>query len=68
MKHEDKVFSVFKSFHVMVNTQFSTKIQVLRSDNGGEYVNHQFHDYFDHHDILHETSCPQTPQQNDIAE
>ena len=41
---------------------------MLRSDNGGEYVNHQFHDYFNLHGILHETSCPQTPQQNGIAE
>jgi hypothetical protein len=68
LKHKDEVFSVFKSFHAMVNTQFSAKIQVLRSDNGGEYVNHQFHDYFNLHGILHETSCPQTPQQNGIAE
>jgi len=67
LKHKDEVFSVFKSFHVMVNTQFSAKIQVLRSDNGSEYVNHQFRDYFNLHDILHETSCPQT-QQNDITE
>jgi hypothetical protein len=68
LKHKDEVFGVFKSFHVMVTTQFSAKVQVLRSDNGGEYVNHQFHDYFQQHGILHETSCPQTPQQNGIAE
>jgi len=40
----------------MVNTQFSTKIQVFQSDNGGEYINHQFHDYFDHYSIVHKTS------------
>ena len=68
LKHKDEVFGVFKSFHVMVNTQFSSKVQMFRSDNGGEYANHQFHDYFEHHGILHETSCSQTPQQNGIAE
>ena len=68
LKHKDEVFGVFKSFHAMVNTQFSAKVQVLRSDNGGEYVNHQFHDYFENHGILNETSCTQTPQQNSIAE
>ncbi|RVW32439.1 Retrovirus-related Pol polyprotein from transposon TNT 1-94 [Vitis vinifera] len=52
----------------MVQTQFSVKVQVLRSDNGGEYVNHQFREYFQQHGIIHETSCPQTPQQNDIVE
>ena len=68
LKHKDEVFGVFKSFHAMINTQFSAKIQVFRSENGGEYVNHQFRDYFNLHGIVHETSCPQTPQQNGIAE
>ena len=29
----------------MVQTQFSTKIHILRSDNGGEYVNNDFTHY-----------------------
>ncbi|RVW42603.1 Retrovirus-related Pol polyprotein from transposon TNT 1-94 [Vitis vinifera] len=68
LKHKDEVLGVFKSFHAMVQTQFSAKVQVLRSDNGGEYVNHQFHEYFQQHGIIHETSCPKTPQQNGIVE
>ncbi|WJZ84417.1 hypothetical protein VitviT2T_004022 [Vitis vinifera] len=52
----------------MVQTQFSTKIKILRSDNGGEYVNQQIQTYFNSHGILHETSCSQTPQQNGTAE
>ncbi|KAL6319103.1 hypothetical protein AAG906_001576 [Vitis piasezkii] len=57
-----EVFVVFQSFHTMVQTQFSAKIKILRSDNGGEYT------YFNSHGILHETSCSQTPQQNGTAE
>ena len=68
LKHKDEVLGVFKSFHAMVQTQFSAKVQVLRSDSGGEYVNHQFREYFQQHGIIHETSCPQTPQQNGIVE
>ncbi|RVW24902.1 Retrovirus-related Pol polyprotein from transposon TNT 1-94 [Vitis vinifera] len=68
LKHKDEVLGVFKSFHAMVQTQFSAKVQVLRSDNGGEYVNHQFREYFQQRGIIHETSCPQTPQQNGIVE
>jgi hypothetical protein len=52
----------------MVRTQFFAKIQILRSDNGGEYVNHQFRAYFQSQGLIHETSCPQTPQQNGVAE
>lgn len=62
LKHKHEVLRVFQSFHTMVQTQFSAKIQILRSDNGGEYVNHQFHEYFQSHGLIHETFCPQTPQ------
>ncbi|BBG96151.1 receptor like protein 35 [Prunus dulcis] len=49
-------------------TQFNAQIQILRSDNGGEFVNHDFQTYFQQHGIIHETTCPQTPQQNGVAE
>ncbi|CAL2271870.1 unnamed protein product [Prunus armeniaca] len=40
----------------------------MHSENGGEFVNHDFQTYFQQHGIIHETTCPQTPQQNDVAE
>jgi transposase InsO family protein len=52
----------------MVQTQFSAKIQILRSDNGGEYINREFREYFQNHGLIHETTCPYTPQQNGVAE
>ena len=42
MKHKYKVFSIFRSLHAMIKIQFSARLQILRSDNGGEYVNHEF--------------------------
>ena len=68
LKHKSDVFSVFKTFHTMVQTQFSTDIRILRSDNGGEYVNSEFSHYLTNSGILHETTCTQTPQQNGVAE
>lgn len=68
LKNKDEVFEVFQSFHTMIQTQFSAKLQVLRSDNGGEYVNRRFRAYCEQHGLLHETTCPQTPQQNGVAE
>lgn len=67
LKHKDEVFSIFQSFHVMIQTQFSAKIQILSSDNRGEFVNHRFQACFQLHGLLHETSCSQTPQQNGIS-
>lgn len=59
---------MLKSFHKQIETQFSTKIRILHSDNKGEHVNHDFQKYFHTHGILHETTCPQTSQQNGVAE
>lgn len=46
LNHKSDVFSAFQSFHVMIQTQFSTKIQILRSDNGGEFLSIDFQEYF----------------------
>ena len=65
---KNEVFSVFKIFYAYVQTQFSTKIKILRSDNGGEYTSHLFQDFLQNHGIIHQRSCPSTPQQNGVAE
>jgi len=59
---------VFKSFHKMVSTQFGVGIKILRSDQGGEYIDLGLADYFSTHGIIHQTSCIKTPQQNGVAE
>jgi len=46
----------------MIHTQFDKKIQVLRSDNGGEFVNKSMQEFFRENDLIHQTSCPSTPQ------
>jgi len=37
---KDEAFSVFKKFHAYVQTQFSSKIKILHSNNRGEYTSH----------------------------
>ena len=56
LKNKHDVFETFQSFHNMIQTQFSAKLHILQSDNGGEYDNAQFHIYFQEHDLHHETS------------
>ncbi|PRQ56600.1 putative RNA-directed DNA polymerase [Rosa chinensis] len=68
LKSKDSVFSAFTAFHNLVCTQYDAHVKIFRSDNGGEFVNHSFHDYFQHHGIIHQTSCPQTPEQNGVSE
>ena len=61
-------FSIFKSFHKMICTQFSTVIKVVRSDKGGEYIYGGLTQYFSEHGMIHHNSCTNTPQQNGVAE
>jgi hypothetical protein len=68
LKDKMEVREVFIQFYSMVNTQFSAKIQVLRTDNGTEYFNTMLSDFFSDKGIVHQSSCVDTPQQNGVAE
>ncbi|CAN6709377.1 unnamed protein product [Malus baccata var. baccata] len=68
MKNKSDVGMVFRSFSQMVATQYSSVIKVLRSDNGGEYIGSELSGFLRDQGILHETTCPHTPQQNGVAE
>lgn len=68
MKLKSDLMSVFTDFHSIVENQFSSKIHVLRSDNGSEYMSNAMQNYLSAHGIMHETSCVATPQQNGVAE
>ena len=63
-----KVRSVFMNFHSMIQIQFHTKIQILRTDNGTEYFNHSLSTYLQENGIIHQSSCVDTPQQNGVVE
>jgi len=51
----------------MIVTQFNTHIKVIRSDNGGEYFKTELIEFMNSKGILHQTTCPHSPQQNGVA-
>ena len=59
---------MFKKFLMYVENQFQTSIRILRSDSGGEYMSHEFQEFLQQKGILSQRSCPNTPQQNGVAE
>ena len=59
---------LFQTFHKMIETQYNEKIQILRSDNGGENQSLNLKRYLEAHGIIYQTTCPNTPQQNGVAE
>ena len=46
LRKKSEVFQHLKDFKALVETQSGKKIKVLRTDNGGEYVNHEIHNIF----------------------
>lgn len=68
MKNKTEVFAYFQSLCAFVSNQFNCTIKCLRSDGGGEYVNHKFKSYMSEKGISHQLSCPYTPEQNGVSE
>jgi hypothetical protein len=65
MKLKSEASGHIKSFVAMLKTQFNTSIKYIRSDNSCEFM---LKDFYNQTSILHQTSCVNTPQQNDIVE
>ena len=52
----------------LFETQLPHKVKVVRSDNGGEYVNTVIEQFYSQKGIIHQTTNPYSPQQNGRAE
>ncbi|KAJ9553092.1 hypothetical protein OSB04_017137 [Centaurea solstitialis] len=68
LTNKSEVFDKFSMFYNMIKTQFKRDIQILRSDNGGEFVNTSMKVFCQKRGIIHQTSCSHTPEQNGVAE
>ncbi|GJV78259.1 putative RNA-directed DNA polymerase [Tanacetum coccineum] len=68
IKHKDEVFNEIVNFVKLIHNQFDTKIKIMRSDNGTEFVNKRLNDFYNDLGITQQTSYVYTPQQNGIAE
>ncbi|XP_070018369.1 uncharacterized protein [Nicotiana sylvestris] len=61
-------FSIIKAFIAVVSTQFHISVQTIRTNNAFELGSAHSHvSYLTSLGISHQTSCPHTPQQNDIV-
>lgn len=68
LKDKGELKHMFEDFYVMVETHFHVKIQIIRSDDGREVFNDQLGRFFTSKGIVHQISCPNTPQQSGVAE
>jgi Integrase core domain/GAG-pre-integrase domain len=68
LKAKSDVYSCFEEFFNYVINQYNANIKNFRSDNGTEFINKQFSEFFKQKGILHQTSCIYTPEQNGVSE
>lgn len=68
LKTKDGVYLSFAEFKSLVENQTEKKIKILRSDNGAEFCNKEFEKFLQTNGIIHQTSSPYTPEQNESAE
>ena len=59
---------MFSELSCICEEPVSIQVQVIRSDNGTEYVNSTFGSFLSDQGIHHQTSCLDTPPQNGVAE
>ncbi|RVX16768.1 Retrovirus-related Pol polyprotein from transposon RE1 [Vitis vinifera] len=62
---KDQALSTFITFRKMIENQLNSTIKCIHSDNGREFI--AFKPDLEAHGIVHQFSCPQTPQQNGRA-
>jgi uncharacterized protein (DUF2164 family) len=67
MNEKSEVSQIFQNFHSIIQTQFHTNIQILKTNNAKEYFNSELNTYYLNQGILHISSCVDTPQQNGVA-
>lgn len=67
MKEKSETLSKFKEFKEKVESELRKSIWCLRINNEREYVSREFDTYLNEHKIRRQLTCPNTPQQNDIA-
>ena len=62
MKNKFDVFETFKKWKAMVETETGLKVKCLRPDNGGEYIDGGFSEYYAVQEIRMEKTIPETPR------
>ena len=67
LKKKSYVFSTFKKWKALVENGTGKRLKCLRSNNGGEYYNNEFDNYYSYHGICRVKTVPGTPQENDVS-
>ena len=68
MKHRSELLQLYSNFAKMVETQFSKRIKIFRSDNALKYTQYTLQAVLHSYGTVHQVTCLGTSQQNGRAE
>jgi hypothetical protein len=68
LESKDEVFEHFRSLALRLNNEHPNCLKVIHSDNGTQFRNASFDEFFLEHDIDQQFSAPRVPQQNGVVE
>lgn len=68
IKKKSEAFEKFLEFKSWAENQTEKRIKIIRTDNGKEYCNGTWENYLRKAGIQHQNTCPDTPEQNGVAE
>eukprot|EP00253_Pinus_taeda_P032692 PITA_32692 len=66
--NKSELFEKFRNFKALVENQSGLRIEVLRTDRGGEYISKEFLRFCRENRIHKQFTARYTPQQNGVAE
>lgn len=65
--YRENLNNCFSKFQMMIENQFSTTTKIFQSDGGGEFSSSYFAKHLGSCVILHQFSCPCTPEENGVV-
>ena len=68
LSRKSDVFGAFQRCKAAAENESGTHVRRLRSDNGGKYMSHDFHNFVAEHGIHHDMPSLYCPQANGVAE
>ncbi|GJR53654.1 transposable element [Tanacetum coccineum] len=68
LKRKDEVFVNFKQWKTMIEKQAGKFVKRLRTDNGLEFCQGEFNEFYKNKGIVRHHTVRYTPQQNEVAE
>ncbi len=67
LKNKSDTFEKFKEWHTLIGNQVGTKLKILRTNNGLEFLSEQFDKFCRKQDIQRHRTVEDSPKQNGLA-